>query len=197
MKYLKKIFEATDADMARNSIYSKRLISSIEAYNDRLLKDNVWQEHYKDFINWRKDYTDKRSFDYLKELTEIAQKRIDEIKIEFENNMDFIKDLYLNYLENCKSFSEYSLLRVAHGIDSDSEYGYYVLLTLVFSKETLKNRKNRQPEGFKFTSDEIMDYWKPICDFFTVLESNGYTPRITYYQPNGVELKILIGKNEN
>jgi hypothetical protein len=202
MKYLKKIFEneSLDSDdqfMSRHSITSDKKINVIEAYNDRLLNDKIWQEHYKDFLNWRKDYEDKRSFEYLEELIEIAEKRIKEIKTEFQNNIDLINDLYLNYLEDCKSFSDYSIIIKSGDVSDDSEYGYYIELTLIFSNETLNNRKIGQPVGFKLTSDEIMDYWKAIYEFFTVLESNNYTPRITNYNTKGEEMKILIGKNEN
>ncbi len=95
--------------------------------------------------------------------------------------------------EDCESFSDYLIRRISEEYGYQ-EYGYLIELKLTFSKESLKKRKYMKPEGYKITCDEVLDYWKNIYDFFVVLESNGYIPRIKYYQPTGVELIIIIGK---
>lgn len=211
MKYLKKIFED-----GRNPIYGKlsmfddsgslfnsfrkvkdeevrkreiqKLIDVISAYHEWLKKDEIWQDYYKDFENWRKSSNDSRGKEFLEEVIKFAEKRIEEIKAEFQKDLDFVKDLYLNYLEDCQSFSDYSIKRISE------EYEYLIELKLTFSKESLQKRKYMKPEGYKITCDEVLDYWKNIYDFFVVLESNEYIPRIKYYQPNGVEFIIIIGK---
>jgi hypothetical protein len=216
MKYLKKIFEnSTD-----------KLLAYIEDYDDILQKDKIWKKHYtifnakydnindEEFENWKKrdlkdlisNITDdiagkinsgeEEKLTLLNNTIKFAKNRIEEIKKDCENDIEIIKDIYLNYLEDCISFSDYSIYR--NKSELNTFYPYLIELKLVFSKETLKNRKDGQPDGFKITSDEIMDYWKPIYDFFTVLESNEYIPKIKFYQPNGVEMTIIIQKqNEN
>jgi hypothetical protein len=43
-----------------------------------------------------------------------------------------------------------------------------------------------------------MDYWGNLIDLFKVLKSNGFESNIRYYQPNVVEMKIIIErKDEN
>mgnify|MGYP000849005085 FL=1 len=190
MKYLKKIFEDGRNPLSQKVTYEeiRKLIDIISSYHEWLKNDKIWQDYYKDFENWRKSKNDTRGKEFLKEVIKFAEKRFEEIKIEFQNHIDFVKDLYLNYLEDCQSFSEYSIKR-----KSDNNL-FLIELTLVFSIITLKNRKD--DDGFKLISDEIMDYWKAIYDFFKVLESNEYTPKISYYQPNGVEMKITIQKRD-
>lgn len=178
MKHLKKMFENIDS--------FNTLLNAIDWYNDRLIKDKEWQNYYQKFQDWRK--SDSKDTDFLEEVIKFAEKRIEEIKAEFQKDLDFVKDLYLNYLEDCQSFSDYLIRRVS----DDNEY--LIELKLTFSKESLRKRKYMKPEGYKITCDEVLDYWKNIYDFFVVLESNGYIPRIKYYQPNGVEFIIIIGK---
>lgn len=184
MKYLKKIFEND------NSI--RMLLNAIDAYNDRLIKDKEWKKYYQEVQDWRK--SDSKDTDFLEEVIKFAEKRIEEIKAEFQKDIDFVKDLYLNYLEDCQSFSDYLIRRISDSVSDDGEYGYLIELKLTFSKESLQKRKYMKPEGYKITCDEVLDYWKNIYDFFVVLESNEYIPRIKYYQPNGVEFIIIIGK---
>ena len=183
MKYLKKIFEND------NSI--RMLLNAIDAYNDMLIKDKEWEKYYQEVQDWRK--SDSKDTDFLEEVIKFAEKRIEEIKAEFQKDLDFVKDLYLNYLEDCQSFSDYLIRRISE----DNEY--LIELKLTFSKESLRKRKYMKStpfpeEVYKITCDEVLDYWKNIYDFFVVLESNGYIPRIKYYQPNGVEFIIIIGK---
>ena len=185
MKYLKKIFEND------NSI--RMLLNAIDAYNDRLIKDKEWKKYYQEVQEWRK--SDSKDTDFLEEVIKFAEKRIEEIKAEFQKDIDFVKDLYLNYLEDCQSFSDYLIRRISDSVSDDVEYGYLIELKLTFSQESLKKRQYMGPKGYKITCDEVIDYWKNIYDFFVVLESNGYIPRIKYYQHNGAEFIIIIGKS--
>jgi hypothetical protein len=192
MKYLKRIFENYEED---------KLLASIDGYDDLLKKDKIWKKYYilNDINNFKYNYNDinlEKRLKLLNDTIEFAENRVEEIKKDCENDIEIIKEIYLNYLEDCASFSDYSIYR--NKSELNTFYPYLIELKLVFSKETLKNRKDGQPDGFKITSDEIMDYWKPIYDFFTVLESYEYIPKIKFYQPNGVEMTIIIQKqNEN
>lgn len=194
MKYLRKIFEE-----GRNPMYGlnpseehkreiQKLLDVIDHYHDFLKKDKIWQDYYKEFENWRKNSDDKRGKEFLEEVIKFAEKRFEELKIEFQNHIEFVKDLYLSYLEDCESFSEYSIKR-----KSDNK-SFFIELSLGFSSEVIKNRKMGNPSDihFSITGSEILDYWKPIYDFFVVLESNGYKPRITFYQNNASEIRIMI-----
>lgn len=184
MKYLKKIFEND------NSI--RMLLNAIDAYNDLLKNDKIWQDYYKDFENWRKSSNDSRGKEFLEEVIKFAEKRIEEIKAEFQKDLDFVKDLYLNYLDDCESFSDYSIRRMS------LDYEYMIELRITFSERTLKNRRHYEPSvSYKITNNEVLDYWKNIYDFFIVLKSYGYLPRIDYYQPNGGQMVIIISKDEN
>jgi hypothetical protein len=193
MKYLKKIFEDIETE--------DKLLYYINTYDDLLKKDKIWKNYYilNDINNFKYNYNDinlEKRLKLLNDTIEFAENRVEEIKKDCENDIESIRDIYLNYLEDCESFSDYSIYR--NKSELNTFYPYLIELKLVFSEETLKNRKDGQPDGFKITSDEIMDYWKPIYDFFTVLESYEYIPKIKFYQPNGVEMTIIIQKqNEN
>ena len=196
MRYLKKIFEE-----GRNPMYGVKsvdtvkdqLIDTIDEYNRVLKKDDIW----KNYFDKIKDVK-SRSKEELSEILEFAENRWEEIKKEFEENIQEVKDIYLSYLEDCKSISDYSIKRLSNSHYNEqtheSEWIDLIELRLVFSETTIKERKNNQAKVFKITSDEVFDYWKNIYDFFSVLKSNGYEPSIKYYQVNGVEMIILINK---
>ena len=103
-----------------------------------------------------------------------------------DESINLITDLYYTYLEDCKSFTDFKVVK-----RKDNVYS----IILEFSKETMKNRKSSG--NFRIKTDEIVDYWKNISDFILVLKSNGYESNIEFYQPNGVSLNIGIKKYEN
>ena len=184
MKYLKKIFENSKIEA---------LIDAVEEYNKVLKQDNIW----KNYLNNIKDIK-SLSIEELEEVLKFAGDRWEEIKKEFEKNIQEVKDIYLSYLEDCESISDYSIRRLSNHYynekTNESEWVDLIELKLIFSKTTIKERKNNQSKVFKITSDEVFDYWKNIYDFFSVLKSNGYEPSIKYYQVNGIEMIILINK---
>jgi hypothetical protein len=191
MKYLKKIFEDIETE--------DKLLYYINAYDDILKKDKIWKNYYilNDINNFKYNYNDinlEKRLKLLNDVIKFAKNRMEDIKKECEDDIESIRDIYLNYLEDCESFSDYSIYR--NKSELNTFYPYLIEIKLVFSKETLKNRKDGHPPHC-FSSAEIMDYWKPIYDFFTVLESNEYIPKIKFYQPNGVEMIIIIQKDEN
>jgi hypothetical protein len=183
MKYLRKIFENSKIEA---------LIDAVEEYNKVLKKDNIW----KNYLNI-KDIK-SLSIEELEEVLKFAENRWEETKKEFEENIQEVKDIYLSYLEDCESISDYSIKRLSNHYYNEktheSEWVDLIELKLIFSEATIKERKNNQAKVFKITSDEVFDYWKNIYDFFSVLKSNGYEPSIKYYQVNGVEMIILINK---
>lgn len=77
MKYLKKIFEND------NSI--RMLLNAIDAYNDRLIKDKEWKKYYQEVQDWRK--IDSKDTEFLEEVIKFAEKRIEEIKAEFQKDI--------------------------------------------------------------------------------------------------------------
>ncbi len=184
MKYLRKIFESSKIEA---------LIDAVEEYNKVLKQDNIW----KNYLNNIKDIK-SLSIEELEEFLKFAEDRWEEIKKEFEKNIQEVKDIYLSYLEDCESISDYSIRRLSNHYynekTNESEWVDLIELKLIFSETTIKERKNNQAKVFKITSDEVFDYWKNIYDFFSVLKSNGYEPSIKYYQVNGVEMIILINK---
>jgi len=196
MKYLKKIFENSKIEA---------LIDAVEEYNKVLKQDNIWK-NYLFYIVFRSLKSSKKgnnikdikslSIEELEEVLKFADDRWEEIKKEFEENIQEVKDIYLSYLEDCKSISDYSIKRLSNSYyneqTNESEWVDLIELKLIFSKTTIKERKRSGSSIFKITSDEVFDYWKNIYDFFSVLKSNGYEPSIKYYQVNGVEMIILI-----
>lgn len=182
MKYLKKIFENR----------TQGLQTVIDEYNRILRKDDVWNNFFK------KEYLKSEDQKFLEEIVEFAEKRLEEIKAEFQKDIDFVKDLYLNYLDDCESFSDYSIRRIGREQGMSLGYEYMVELRITFSERTLKNRRHYEPSvRYQITNNEVLDYWKNIYDFFIVLKSYGYLPRIDYYQPNGQQMVIVISKDEN
>jgi hypothetical protein len=188
MKYLKKIFEA-DKNTYVNYAQSN-LQSAIDAYNTLLIKDEVWKNFYHKI-----DRYDLKSKDpkFLNDICEFGENRLKEIKKEKEEDLQLVKDLVTDYLEDCESINpdEFKVIGV------NTTIGYEIELTLVFSKKCMKDRRGVD-RNFRITENEIMDYWENLIDLFKVLKSNGFESNIRYYQPNGVEMKIIIErKDEN
>ena len=183
MKYLKKIFEA-DKNTYVNYAQSN-LQSAIDAYNGLLSKDEVWNNFYNKIDLENKDPK------FLNDICEFGENRLKEIKIEKEEDIQLVKDLVIDYLEDCKSFDpgEFKV----RGIQKGS--GYEIELTLVFLKKCMEDRRGVDRE-FRITENEIMDYWENLIDLFKVLKSNGFESNIRYYQPSGVEMKIIIQKRD-
>ena len=200
MKYLKKIFEA---DIEPNVPELSRLLgnwnisnlqSAIDAYNRLLSKDEVWNNFYSKIdLEFEKKLSDNKYPKFLNDICEFGENRLKEIKIEKEEDIQLVKDLVIDYLEDCKSFDpgEFKV----RGIQKGS--GYEIELTLVFLKKCMEDRRGVDRE-FRITENEIMDYWENLIDLFKVLKSNGFESNIRYYQPSGVEMKIIIqNRDEN
>ena len=198
MKYLKKIFEA---DIDPNVPELSRLLgnwnisnlqSAIDAYNRLLAKDEVWNNFYNKIdLEFEKKLSDNKDPKFLNDICEFGENRLKEIRKEKEEDIQLVKDLVIDYLEDCKSFdSEEFKVR---GIQKVS--GYEIELTLVFLKKCMEDRRGVDRE-FRITENEIMDYWENLIDLFKVLKSNGFESNIRYYQPNGVEMKIIIQKRD-
>ena len=62
-----------------------------------------------------------------------------------------------------------------------------------FSKICMKKRK--YDDGYSIPSDEILEYWNEIYNCVGMLKNRGYESRVTFYQPNGVEMNIEVFKN--
>ena len=198
MKYLKKIFEA---DIDPNVPELSRLLgnwnitslqSAIDAYNRLLDKDEVWNNFYSKIdLEFEKKLSDNKDPKFLNDICEFGENRLKEIRKEKEEDIQLVKDLVIDYLEDCKSFDpgEFKV----RGIQKGS--GYEIELTLVFLKKCMEDRRGVDRE-FRITENEIMDYWENLIDLFKVLKSNGFESNIRYYQPNGVEMKIIIQKRD-
>jgi hypothetical protein len=198
MKYLKKIFEA---DIDPNVPELSRLLgnwnitslqSAIDEYNRLLAKDEVWNNFYSKIdLEFEKKLSDNKYPKLLNDICEFGENRLKEIRKEKEEDIQLVKDLVIDYLEDCKSFDpgEFKV----RGIQKGS--GYEIELTLVFLKKCMEDRRGVDRE-FRITENEIMDYWENLIDLFKVLKSNGFESNIRYYQPNGVEMKIIIQKRD-
>jgi len=198
MKYLKKIFEA---DIDPNVPELSRLLgnwnitslqSAIDEYNRLLAKDEVWNNFYNKIdLEFEKKLSDNKDPKFLNDICEFGENRLKEIRKEKEEDIQLVKDLVIDYLEDCKSFDpgEFKV----RGIQKGS--GYEIELTLVFLNKCMEDRRGVDRE-FRITENEIMDYWENLIDLFKVLKSNGFESNIRYYQPNGVEMKIIIQKRD-
>ena len=198
MKYLKKIFEA---DIDPNVPELSRLLgnwnisnlqSAIDAYNRLLAKDEVWNNFYNKIdLEFEKKLSDNKDPKFLNDICEFGENRLKEIRKEKEEDIQLVKYLVIDYLEDCESISPEEFK--VKGINTT--LGYEIELTLVFSKKCMKDRRGVD-RIFRITENEIMDYWEKIIQLFKVLKSNGFESNIRYYQPNGVEMKIIIQKRD-
>jgi len=199
MKYLKKIFEA---DIDPNVPELSRLLgafaqisslqSAIDEYNRLLAKDEVWNNFYSKIdLEFEKKLSDNKYPKLLNDICEFGENRLKEIRKEKEEDIQLVKDLVIDYLEDCKSFDpgEFKV----RGIQKGS--GYEIELTLVFLKKCMEDRRGVD-RNFRITENEIMDYWENLIDLFKVLKSNGFESNIRYYQPSGIEMKITIQKRD-
>lgn len=191
MKYLKKIFEdIDDFDPSVPENWTRYdLQSAIDEYNRLLIKDEVWKNFYHKI-----DRYDLKSKDlkFLNDICDFAENRLKEIKKEKEEDLQLVKDLVIDYLEDCESINSDEFK--VKGINTT--LGYEIELTIVFSKKCMSNRRGVDRNFSRITENEIMDYWENLINLFKVLKSNGFESNIRYYQPNGVEMKITIQKRD-
>ena len=103
--------------------------------------------------------------------------------------VEFLAETYAHSLASVISPEEFKVKGI------NTTLGYEIELTLVFSKKCMKDRRGVD-RIFRITENEIMDYWEKLIDLFKVLKSNGFESNIRYYQPNGVEMKIIIQKRD-
>jgi hypothetical protein len=198
MKYLKKIFEEdSKAETAAAFFASRRLqlayLSAIDEYNSLLVKDEVWNNFYSKIdLELEKKLSDNINPKILNDIIEFAENRLKEIKKEKEEDIQLVKDLAIDYLEDCKSFDP-GEFKVRGGFQKES--GYEIELTLVFLNKCMVDRRGPD-RNFRITENEIMDYWEKLIDLFKVLKSNGFESNIRYYQPSGGEMKIIIQKRD-
>ena len=190
MKYLKKIFEDIDdfddPSVPENwTIYD--LQSAIDEYNRLLIKDEVWKNFYNN-IDFKIRFTIMSKLHLLNKICEFGENRLKEIKKEKEEDMELIKDLAINYLEDCESFN-------SEDFKVKSKSFNEIELELPFSTKCMKNRKTN--DRFIIRENEILDYWENIIQLFKVLRSNGFESNISFYQTNGVEIRIIIKRYEN
>jgi len=169
MKYLKKVFEA---DIDPNVPELSRLTgnwnitslqSAIDAYNRLLAKDEVWNNFYNKIDLENKDPK------FLNDICEFGENRLKEIRKEKEEDIQLVKDLVIDYLEDCKSFDpgEFKV----RGIQKRS--GYEIELTLVFLNKCMEDRRVNKEDynvDFHITENEIMDYWENLIDLIKVLK---------------------------
>jgi hypothetical protein len=209
MKYLKKIFEAdTDFDPNVPELSSllgnwniANLQSAIDEYNRLLAKDEVWNNFYSKIdLEFEKKLSDNKYPKLLNDICEFGENRLKEIKKEKEEDLQLVKDLVIDYLEDCKSFDpeEFKVRLVNLGLGKGWNYsssGHEIELTLVFLKKCMEDRRDFDGH-FRITENEIMDYWENLIDLFKVLKSNGFESNIRYYQPSGIEMKIIIQKRD-
>jgi len=115
-------------------------------------------------------------------------KKFNESNEDEKEDLQLVKDLVKNYLEDCKSFDSTI-------VNYTTEISKQITLTIAFSNKCIKDRKDIF-RNFRITENEIMDYWENLIDLFKVLKSNGFESNIRYYQPNGVEMKITIERKD-
>jgi hypothetical protein len=213
MKYLKKIFEADtnfDPNIPENwTIYGlQSAIDALDEYNRLLSNDKIWKEHYNkfkteydlisddEFEKWKKGddlkSLEKNKLKLLNDIINFGENRLKEIKIERQEDIDLIKDLVINYLEDCESFSQQDL----NVTGKFEEYVYTYIISLTFTKKCMKDRRDVD-RNFQITENEVLDYWENIIQLFKVLKSYGFKSNIRYYQTNGVEMKIIVKRDEN
>jgi hypothetical protein len=165
------------------------LQSATDEYNRLLSNDKIWKNFYNNIDFKSKSYSGTMAkLDLLNKICEFGENRLKEIKKEKEEDMELIKDLAINYLEDCESFN-------SEDFKVKSKSFNEIELELPFSTKCMKNRKTN--DGFIIKENEILDYWENIIQLFKVLRSNGFESNISFYQTNGVEIRITIKRYEN
>lgn len=204
MKHINKIFEFESLDfIIRNRIANfggigdesrqQKKLSEIEtrqelinSYNNMLIRDQVWKDFYHKIDRYDLKGKDPN---FLDEIIEFAKKRIAEIEKEDEENLQLVKDLAIDYLEDCESFNSIN-------VDYLTKTTNEILIKIDFSKKCLYDRRNIF-NALRITEEEVLEYWESIIQLFKVLKSNGFNSSIRYYQPSGVEMLIIVTKNED
>jgi hypothetical protein len=197
MKHINKIFEFESLDsVIRNrdeARQQKKLSEEIEtrqdlinSYNNMLIRDQVWKDFYHKIDRYDLKGKDPK---FLDEIIEFAKKRIAEIEKEDEENLQLVKDLAIDYLEDCESFGS---INTSYLNKASNE----ILIKINFSKKCLYDRKSNF-NSFRILEEEVLEYWESIIQLFKVLKSNGFNSSIRYYQPSGVEMWIIVTKNED
>lgn len=197
MKHINKIFEFESLDFiirnrdeARHQSKLSEEVKTrqdlINSYNNMLIRDQVWKDFYHNIDRY--DLKGKNP-NFLDKVIEFAKKRIVEIEKEDEENLQLVKDLAIDYLEDCESFGSINTSYL-------NKLSNEILIKIEFSKKCIYDRKSNF-NSFRILEGEVLEYWESIIQLFKVLKSNGFNSSIRYYQPNGVEMLIIVRKNED
>lgn len=119
----------------------------------------------------------------------------------FEEDIQLVKDLSLNYLEDCESFEKFEVSLAKMPLQRIKMGGLIpgmMTLDIEFSDKCYQNRKDKTGVFARITESEILDYWQRILELVQALKSNGFESNIEKYDPNSSNLQINIHRiNEN
>lgn len=187
MKHLKSFNEEVNFEWEENP-ECVRLQNEINLFNKRLINDEIWKDFYHSIPLYYQKQKDPK---FLESIIEFAKKRIEDIKIENEDDLKELKDIFNEIEDSCDDIIE------SVRINESSMFGENIKLDvrvyLGFTKKVLKERKGILKTDILFTNNEIQTLWPKIVWATSVIEKMGFQVGVNY-RPNLVDLVFTIIK---
>jgi len=122
-------------------------------------------------------------------------------KFSNKEDLQLVKDLSINYLEDCGSFDSFEVGLTKMPLQRMNMGGFIpgmMTLDIEFSDKCYQNRKDKTGVFRRITESEMLDYWQNILELVKALKSYGFESNIEKYDPNSTNLQIIIHRiNEN
>ena len=122
-------------------------------------------------------------------------------KFSNKEDLQLVKDLSINYLEDCESFDSFEVGLTKMPLQRMNMGGFIpgmMTLDIEFSDKCYQNRKDKTGVFRRITESEMLDYWQNILELVKALKSYGFESNIEKYDPNSTNLQITIHRiNEN
>jgi len=174
-----------------------RLQKEINKYNDVLINDEVWKNHYHRIDKY---YEKQLDSDFLESIIEFGKNRIKEIDKEnkelleeIRNILEDAEDRYDDYIDKFVLIDQ--SLKINNldlvdktGVDSIDLY-YRVNLYL---NPSIKRKKTTQLRNdFVYSSDEVINHWPKLINLTNSIRNLGLDVNLNS-QPNWREIIFLI-----
>jgi uncharacterized protein YaaN involved in tellurite resistance len=176
MKYLNKYNEEIKFEYEWDE-ECVRLQKEINKYNDLLINDEVWKNHYHRIDNY---YEKQLDSDFLESIIEFGKNRIKEIDKENKELLQEIKDILEDIEDNDDGYIDKFVLidqssKIDNldlvdktGVDSiDFSFTVHLIINNSFK------RKRKIGQRFKYSSDEVINQWPKLIKLTNSIKSLG------------------------
>ena len=178
MKYLNKYNEEIKFEYEWDE-ECVRLQKEINKYNDLLINDEVWKNHYHRIDKY---YEKQLDSDFLESIIEFGKNRIKEIDKENKELLQEIKDILEDIEDNDDGYIDKFVLidqsSKINNLDLVDKTGvdsidFSFTVHLIINNSFKRKRKIGNRTAFRYSSDEVINQWPKLIKLTNSIKSLG------------------------